>query len=228
MSVIRRYLLKPHPYSSHSVILGWLGDGHGRRLLDVGAADGLLSRHLTEHGWCVTAVEADSELAEAGAKHCDRMIVADLDYALPDLGAPFDVVVCGDVLEHLVDPLRTLTALTHVLARGGRMVISVPNVAHLLIRLSLLVGRFDYFDRGILDRSHLRFFTERSLRQLIAAAGLVVVRQTATAVPIYHVVPPAWHGRALAAVHAVSAGCSRALPRLFGYQLVVMTEEARS
>jgi hypothetical protein len=84
------------------------------------------------------------------------------------------------------------------------------------------VGRFDYFDRGILDRTHLRFFTERSLQQLLAAAGLVVVRRTATAVPIYHVVPPRWHGHALAAVHEVSAALSRALPRLLGYQFVVV------
>jgi len=226
VGISRRYLLKPHPHSSHSVILGWLDDGWGRRLLDVGAADGLLSRHLTERGWRVTAIEADAELAEEGAKHCDRMVVTNLDHEVPDLGEPFDAIVCGDVLEHLTDPLQTLTALTHYLAPAGRVVISVPNVAHLLIRLSLLVGRFDYFDRGILDRSHLRFFTERSLKRLIRAAGLRITRRTATAVPIYHVVPPAWHGRTLAAAHAVSGVCSRALPRLLGYQHVVMAERA--
>ncbi len=224
VSVARRYTLKPDPHSSHSVMLAWLGAGHGRRLLDVGAADGILSRALTQAGWRVTGIESDPALAEAGRAHCERMLMTDLDRELPDLDEPFDAIVYGDVLEHLVDPLRTVTGLNRWLAPGGRVVISVPNVAHLLIRLSLLVGRFDYFDRGILDRTHLRFFTDRSLRRLLGAAGLVIVRRTATAVPLYQVVPAAWHGRLLAAVHAVSAACSRAFPRLLGYQFVVVAE----
>jgi 2-polyprenyl-3-methyl-5-hydroxy-6-metoxy-1,4-benzoquinol methylase len=224
VSVVRRYTLKPDPHSSHSIMLAWLGAGHGRRLLDVGAADGLLSRALSDAGWRVTGIEGDPVLADAGRAYCERMVVSDLDRDLPDFDAPFDAIVYGDVLEHLVDPLRTIQGLNRWLAPGGRVVISVPNVAHLLIRLSLLVGRFDYFDRGILDRTHLRFFTDRSLRRLLGAAGLVIIRRTATAVPLYQVLPPSWHGRVLAAVHAVSAACSRALPRLLGYQFVVVAE----
>jgi 2-polyprenyl-3-methyl-5-hydroxy-6-metoxy-1,4-benzoquinol methylase len=224
VSVTRRYTLKPDPHSSHSVMLAWLGAGHGRRLLDVGAADGLLSRHLADAGWRVTAIEADPVLAEAGRPYCERMVVGDLDRDLPELDTVFDAIVYGDVLEHLVDPLRTVQGLNRWLAPGGRVVISVPNVAHLAIRLSLLMGRFDYFDRGILDRTHLRFFTDRSLRRLLAAAGLVIVRRTATAVPLYQVLPAAWHGRLVAAVHAVSAALSRTFPRLLGYQFVVVAE----
>jgi 2-polyprenyl-3-methyl-5-hydroxy-6-metoxy-1,4-benzoquinol methylase len=224
VSVTRRYTLKADPHSSHSVMLAWLGAGQGRRLLDVGSADGLLSRSLSDAGWRVTAIEGDPALAEAGRASCEQMVVSDLDREIPDFDAPFDAIVYGDVLEHLVDPLRTVVGLDRWLAPGGRVVISVPNVAHLLIRLSLLVGRFDYFDRGILDRTHLRFFTDRSLRRLLGAAGLVIVRRTATAVPLYQVVPIAWHGRLLDAVHAVSAACSRAFPRLLGYQFVVVAE----
>jgi len=75
VSIASRYTLKDDPYSSHSVILDWLGDGRGRRLLDVGAADGLLSRLLTQRGWKVTGLEADEAAAAAGAAHCERMIV---------------------------------------------------------------------------------------------------------------------------------------------------------
>jgi hypothetical protein len=95
-------------------------------------------------------------------------------------------------------------------------------VAHLWVRLSLLAGRFDYAERGILDRTHLRFFTRRTLDALLAGAGLGVVRRAATPVPLYQVVPPRWHGGALAAVHALSAGAARALPRVLGYQFVVL------
>jgi len=224
VSITRKYSLKPDPHSSHSIMLAWLGAGQGRRLLDVGAADGLLSRHLSEAGWRVTGIESDEALAEAGRPYCERMVVSDLDRDVPDLDAPFDTIVYGDVLEHLVDPLRTVRALNRWLAPGGRVVISVPNVAHLLIRLSLLVGRFDYIDRGILDRTHLRFFTDRSLRRLLGAAGLVLVRRTGTALPLYQVTPPSSHGALLAAVHGVSAALSRTFPRLLAYQFVVMAE----
>ena len=224
VSVTRRYTLKPDPHSSHSVILAWLGAGGGRRVLDVGAADALLSRHLGEAGWRVTGIEADAHLAAAGRPYCEQMIVSDLDHELPEFDEPFDAIVYGDVLEHLVDPLRTLQGLNRWLSPNGRVVVSVPNVAHLAIRLSLLMGRFDYFDRGILDRTHLRFFTERSLKRLLLAAGLVLVRRTATAVPLYQVAPSSWHGRLLDTAHGISATFSRAFPRLLGYQLVVAAE----
>ena len=106
------------------------------------------------------------------------------------------------------------------------MVISIPNVAHLWVRLSLLAGRFDYAERGILDRTHLRFFTRRTLVALVTGAGLRVTRLTSTPVPLYQVVPPRWHGRALAAVHALSARSARVMPRLLAYQFVVGARRA--
>lgn len=216
------YDLKADRYSSHSVILRLAGEGQGRRLLDVGAADGLLSRLFTAQGWRVTAIERDPERAALGRAHCERMLVADLDREVPALDGRFDLIVYGDVLEHLIDPLRVLRALDERLAADGRIILSMPNVAHLWIRLSLLLGRFDYADRGILDRTHVRFFTERSLRQLLAAAGLDVVHIEPTPVPLSLVVPPRFHGPWLDLLHAVNAGAARALRRLFGYQFVVV------
>jgi len=183
VSIASRYTLKDDPYSSHSVILDWLGDGRGRRLLDVGAADGLLSRLLTARGWKVTGLEADPVAAAAGAAHCERMIVADLDAGIPPLEGEFDAIVCADVLEHLRDPAGALATLRRALARGGQVVISMPNVAHLWMRLSLLAGRFEYAERGILDRTHLRFYTRRTLTALVTGAGLRIARLTATPVP---------------------------------------------
>ena len=216
-----RYTLKADPFSSHSVILEWLAEGQGRRLLDVGAADGLLSRHLAARGWKVTGIEADPAMAAAGAAHCERMLVADLNRGVPLLDGLFDTIVCGDVLEHLADPTGVLRVLVRALAPGGEVVVSVPNVAHLWVRLSLLAGRFDYAERGILDRTHLRFFTRRTLDELLAAAGLHAIGRATTPVPLYQVVAERWHGRALAAAHAVSAAAARALPRVLGYQFVV-------
>ena len=97
-----------------------------------------------------------------------------------------------------------------------------PNVAHFVIRLSLLIGRFDYIDRGILDHTHLRFFTERSVRALVANAGLRVELFTATPAPLYQVLPRRFHKRWLAATHAINAWIAHRLPRLMGYQFVIL------
>ena len=150
------------------------------------------------------------------------MITADLNHEIPEVAGPFDAIVYGDVLEHLVDPLRVLVELDRALAADGFVVISVPNIAHLYIRLLLLVGRFDYVDRGILDNTHLRFFTERSVRALIADAGLAIERFTATPAPLYQVLPASWHTRWIAVTHAVNAVIARNLPRLLGYQFLVL------
>ena len=221
-----RYTLKADPHSSHSVILRWLGQGHGRRLLDVGAADGLLARELSARGWRVTGIEADPAAAKLGADACERMLVADLDRETPALDGGFDAIVYGDVLEHLREPARALADLNHAGAAGALVLVSVPNVAHLWMRLSLAAGRFEYGERGILDRTHLRFFTRRSLLALLADVGLRVERMTTTPVPLYQAVPPRLHGRALAALHRASAAAARALPRLLGYQFVVLARRA--
>ncbi len=217
-----RYVLKPDPHSSHSIVLRWLGEGRGRRILDVGAADAIVSRRLTERGWRVTGIESDPALAQAGAPHCERMITANLNREIPEVQGPFDAILYGDILEHLIDPLRMLVELDRSLAPDGFVIISVPNIAHLYIRLLLLLGRFDYIDRGILDNTHLRFFTARSLRALIADAGLVIERFTATPAPLYQVLPPSWHKRWVAATHTVNAVIARNLPRVLGYQFIVL------
>lgn len=221
-AAVSRYTFKPDPYSSHSVVLRWLGQGQGRTLLDVGAADGLLSRRFTAQGWRVTGVECDPIAAQAGAKWCERMVVANLDRDTLQLETLYDAIVYGDVLEHLADPLRVLSDMNRFLAPDGAVVISVPNVAHFVIRLSLLVGKFEYLDRGILDHTHLRFFTERSLRALVNDAGLAVEQFTATPAPLYQVLPTRFHRPWLAATHRMNAWLAHSLPRLLGYQFIVL------
>src|SRR5262249_29388533 len=186
--------LKEDPYASHSLILSLLGKGGGRRALDVGAADGFLTERLTASGWTVTALERDPVQADRIRGKCRDVIVADLaDGAVP-LSGPFDAIVYGDVLEHLNDPLPPVVSVHRHLARGGAIVVSVPNVAHLWVRLSLLAGRFDYADRGILDRTHVRFFTLRTFLAFVGEAGLAVESLHVTPVPLPLVVPRRFHG----------------------------------
>jgi 2-polyprenyl-3-methyl-5-hydroxy-6-metoxy-1,4-benzoquinol methylase len=220
------YQLKSDPYSSHAVILRRLGAGRGRRALDVGAADGFLAELLTRQGWQVTALERDPAQAAKARGRCHEVIVADLDEVAPRLEGAFDAIVYGDVLEHLADPRPVLVALNRNLASGGRVIVSVPNVAHLWVRLSLLLGRWDYADRGILDRTHLRFFTRRSFVRFLGDAGLDIEELVATPVPLPLVVPPRFHGGALEAVHGLSAGAARFWKGGLGYQFVAVCRRA--
>jgi len=220
------YQLKPDAYSSHAVILSRLGDGRGRRALDVGAADGFLAERLTRQGWQVTALERDATQAAKARGRCHEVIVADLGQAAPRLRGSFDAIVFGDVLEHLSDPLPVLVALDRTLAGDGRVIVSVPNVAHVWVRLSLALGRWDYADRGILDRTHLRFFTKRSFAAILRDAGLGVEELVATPVPLPLVVPPRFHGPLLDAAHALSARAARAWKGGLAYQFVAVCRRA--
>ncbi len=216
------YQLKRDPYSSHSVILSRLGEGHGRRLLDVGAADGFLAEQLTARGYEITCIEGNQGLAALAAGKCRSVVVADLDRDLPELDGPFDVIVYGDILEHLKDPFRIFLDLNRLLSQNGTVIVSVPNVAHFWVRYQLLLGRFEYADRGILDRTHLRFFTLASFQRLLADARLMVVELVATPVPLPLLIPERYHGRWLSALHALNAALAGAWKTLFAYQFVAV------
>ncbi|HET7875573.1 MAG TPA: class I SAM-dependent methyltransferase [Methylomirabilota bacterium] len=216
------YRFKPDRYSSHAVILSRLGEGRGRRLLDVGAADGFLAELLTARGWTVTALERDPEQAARARGRCKEVVVADLEEAAPKLAGSFEAIVYGDILEHLSDPLRVLVAINRTLARGGVVIVSVPNVAHLWMRFNLFLGRFEYADRGILDRTHLRFFTRRSFRRLLGQAGLEVKELLVTPAPLPLVVPERFHGHLLDALHAANAAGARVWPGGLAYQYVAV------
>ena len=99
-------------------------------------------------------------------------------------------------------------------------------MAHLWVRLSLLAGRFDYTDRGILDRTHLRFFTRRTLVTFLHSAGLAVAELRVTPVPLPLVVPPRWHGAGLRRLHDLSARVARIWPGGLAYQFVAVCRVA--
>jgi 2-polyprenyl-3-methyl-5-hydroxy-6-metoxy-1,4-benzoquinol methylase len=161
--------------SSHSLAV--LSVPPGSRVLDLGTADGSVARALKQRGCTVWGIEQDQQAAEAASQVCDRVIVANLEAkeAFEPLGSEtFDVVLALDVLEHLRDPTPVLKCAASYLSPGGIAVVSIPNVTHGALRLSLLEGRFNYTEQGLLDRTHLRFFDRHAAEQLITEAGLTI------------------------------------------------------
>jgi predicted TPR repeat methyltransferase len=164
-------------------------------------------------------VEADPSAAEAGKKIYDRWICASLAPGI-SLDRAFDVIVCADVLEHLPRPEELLPTIRGWLTPDGLLLVSLPNIANITSRLSLLAGRFAYADRGILDRTHLRFYTRKTGRRLLEEGGFRIGRIAATAMPAELGAP--WLGRFpfRAPVRALLFGAAAAWPTLLGYQFL--------
>lgn len=174
------------PPNAHTFLLEMVG--RDCDVLELGTGAGGMTQALSEIGCKVVGVEIDAAAAEQAGAFADQVVVGDLttlDLA-SELGeGRFDVLVFGDVLEHLPDPLAALRSTRSLLRPGGHVVVSVPNIAHGDVRLALLAGRFDYADLGLLDATHLRFFTWASLRTLLRDAGLVPVEVRRARLPIF-------------------------------------------
>lgn len=179
-SADERYHLNEFGFGTHQAIVTLIRDRS--RVLDVGCADGSLGAVLQrDRAAVVTGLETDRDAAALATTHLDQVIQGDVtDEAVLaetlDAG-PFDQIVLGDVLEHTVRPDLALHTLRQVLAPGGSFVISLPNVLTLRARMTLLRGVWKYEDTGIFDRTHLRFFSVDSARQMVAEAGLRIINE---------------------------------------------------
>jgi GT2 family glycosyltransferase/2-polyprenyl-3-methyl-5-hydroxy-6-metoxy-1,4-benzoquinol methylase len=161
--------------NSHTQLV--LATGLDKKVLEVGPAWGYMSRVLAERGCRITGVEIDPVAAKVAEQFCERVIVGDiqqLDFRSAFGRERFDVAIYGDVLEHLVHPEEVLLKTSTILKPDGYVVASIPNVAHGSIRLSLLAGDFRYTEMGLLDQTHLRFYTRDTIRNLFAEAGFVI------------------------------------------------------
>jgi 2-polyprenyl-3-methyl-5-hydroxy-6-metoxy-1,4-benzoquinol methylase len=178
--------LRQEPYRGHQLLIDAVlrRSRPGDRVFEGGVSSGYLAAALTDAGRIVDGAEIDPGAAESARRVCETVIVGDLQQLGADaLTRDYDVFLFGDTLEHLPDPAALLTRLRPRLKAGGVVVVSVPNIANWAMRLSLLLGRFRYTDRGILDRTHLRFFTKRTLVELLEVSGYRVIELRAS-VPV--------------------------------------------
>jgi len=160
---------------AHEAILALVG--HGSYVLEVGCAGGHMTEALSKRLGCrVTAVEINADEAEKARPFAESVVTGDITDpgVWPGLPPGFDHVLYADVLEHLADPWEVLRRTRSVLKPEGSVIASIPNIAYYKIRKQLLLGRFDYTRFGIMDDSHLRFFTEKTTRAMFESTGYEV------------------------------------------------------
>ncbi len=227
--------VKESRHSSHDYVRRVLGTRPGspgcKDVLDIGCGEGFLAEVLNAAGHRVTGVDClDAPrhrgiLADYLRLDLDSAETARILRARPER---FDYILLLDILEHLREPERLLRAAKALLKPGGKIIISVPNIANVTVRAQLLFGRFDYAERGILDRTHLRFYTRRTARALLKQAGLRSIEETSTVMPVERVLGLPPKSPAMRLLNVLLAAATRWLPGLLGYQIVHLADAAPS
>lgn len=214
-----RYQAKPFLGSSHLWLFSRLNDiSKDAQILDVGPGSGIAGRYLKEHLGVTNldAVEIDAE----ARKHVTGIYANVYDSLEPCLSKSYDAILLMDVLEHMTDPFSYLEEISKLLSPDGRIYISVPNIAHWSIRLSLLFGFFEYTPRGILDETHYQFFNRKRFHKLLQKAANSKPQELNASLEPAEFVLPSWIWRNSAWEHIgkLRLFLARKLPGFFAYQ----------
>jgi len=211
------YAFKEGDGSSHSLILEMMATLPPSKVLDLGCSAGLLAQEIRKAGHTVVGVDA---IELPGVRdRTDEFFIADLEKPLaPEIGTDFDVVIAGDIIEHLARPSDALREMRRVLRSGGQLILSVPNFGHWYPRFRVTLGLFGYDRRGVLDNTHLRFFTRSTLRRAVRRAGFDVLQEAATGLPLGTIGASGGVGGVL---RKIDEKLVRLRPTFFGYQNVL-------
>ena len=222
------YTFKDFEASSHRILIDLIRrfSPRGGTLLDLGAAGGELGAAVRDRFDRAIGFEYDADRIGQLRGRFDSVVIADLE-TVRKLPANVRAVVLADILEHLRDASTLLRCVHDALAPDGHAFISVPNIANVTVRLGLLVGVFEYRDRGILDYTHLRFFTMRTIRREIENAGFRIVAVRGSSVPIRLIIGR-WMPEFLLRIgERLLTWITRVWRSLFAYQIIVVAEPVR-
>ena len=219
------YALKDFRGSSHRQLAAWVRAlPAGARLLELGPGTGQVAQLAARDDLHWVGLEGSIEGLGPLAERFAGGAIVDLE-TLARMPRGFGAALVADVLEHLIDPDRTLSQLAAVLPEGAPLLVSVPNVANLTVRLALLFGRFEYAERGILDRTHRVFLTRRTFERRLVSAGFRVEKRAVSTLPL-RLALPGWPGWLISPAETLLAGLTRLMPTLFGYQLLAFARRA--
>ena len=161
-------------------LLDMLPPGRYGTVLDIGCGAGDNARILATRGWIVHGITLSPAERTSAALVCSKVWVHDLDTGLPKGAAGlYDLALFSHVLEHLRNPEMLLCQTRRILRPGGQIAVALPNILNWHQRLLFLLGRFEYTEQGIMDVTHLRFYTFSSGRKMLEACGFRVVRAKA-------------------------------------------------
>jgi 2-polyprenyl-3-methyl-5-hydroxy-6-metoxy-1,4-benzoquinol methylase len=179
------YTFKDFEGSSHRILIGLIRRHarRGGRLLDLGAAGGELGEAVRDHFARTLGFEYQVDCVADLRRHFSQAVITDLE-KLKRLPRGVDAIVAADVLEHLRDAPALLRLIHGSLSAEGRLFVSVPNIANITVRIGLLFGIFEYRERGILDNTHVRFYTLRTIRRELETAGFRVVAVRGSSIPL--------------------------------------------
>jgi 2-polyprenyl-3-methyl-5-hydroxy-6-metoxy-1,4-benzoquinol methylase len=186
-----------------------------KTILETGCSTGFLSRLIAANGSRVVGIELDKEAAQIAIQNCQRVLSSNLNSPewVDEVGERFDLVTFGDVLEHLTDPLDVLRRTKAILKPHGRVLICLPNIAHWTMRAKLLVGKFRYESMGILDFTHMRFFTVETAKEFIGDAGYRIIWFR-----------PIIGGRFTGRFRPFWQSLANVVPGMFSYQIMFLVE----
>lgn len=217
------YTLKRSPTGSHMQIVDAIAPNS--RVLDLGCSQGLLAQPLAEKGVRVVGVDAAPASETTLVAELEAYHSRDLEQLLElPVGREFDYVVISDVIEHLRNRAELLRGARRYLKEGGRLVVSTPNVALWFYRLSLLIGRFEYGARGVLDETHVHLFTRSTFQREVEKAGFHVLRERVTALPFEVVFESTGRSRLVRSTARFYHALARLWPTMFAYQIVLEAE----
>jgi glycosyltransferase involved in cell wall biosynthesis len=219
-----RYSSKFHdPYSSHTLLHGRLArqDIAGKTVLELGVGDCSLTKRLHSMGARIDCIELDSAAAKEAEPFARQVWNESISITqLDDIGEQYDLVIAADILEHLLFPEEILSKLKTCVKKGGGLLVSLPNIANVYVRINLLFGRFPYHTKGILDSSHLHFYTRRSAERMLTKTGWEIVERDYSSIPVAVVFPFLQKPLFRPLLHALR-GATLLFNRLFCYQFLL-------
>jgi predicted TPR repeat methyltransferase len=221
------YTFKDFEGSSHRILIRMIRRfaRRGGTLLDLGAAGGELGAAVRDHFDHTIGFEYDSDRIGQLRRHFDDAVITDLE-TVTTLPRQMSAIVLADVIEHLRGSTKLLQLVRASMRDDGILFLSVPNIANITVRLGLLFGIFEYRDRGILDFTHVRFFTMRTIRREVENAGFRIIAVRGSSVPIRLIVGGWMPELLLRAGERLLTLITRIWRSLFAYQIILVAKKS--